>query len=614
MKRKLLLLLMPFILCGSPTLAHDIEVDGIYYVYTNNKTELQVSFRGKAYSSYDYEYTGNVIIPDSVAYGGKTFPVTSIGDYTFFGNTGVTSVTIPNSVKSIGVSAFGGCKGLVSITIPNSVTTIEGSAFNTCTNLMSVVIPNSVTFIGSSAFNNCTNLASVVIPNTITSIKYRTFFKCISLTSVTIPNSVTTLGESAFSYCSGLTSVTIPNSVTSIGSGAFRGCSSLISIIIPNSVASIEEYAFIDCPNIKRIVSYAIEPPMIAKALYHAFRDIDKSNCQVYVPEISLSAYKSADVWKEFKFINALAVDTFFINTLTSESLVKEMFELRNKSDSIIASYNSNYVIGLIENDKTLSQEEFTTPPTGILTSASQLSSNAKATNEGSYEALLDGNQTTFFHTTWLSGSGDAPDEDHYLQIDLQEEVERIALKYGARGSITNYVNPNNITIYATNNVNGSWEQITTATLTYDSNGKGLLSIYLGGKYRYIRISVQNSTLGGYSNGHAYWCLGELRIYNLGTENDQDEIKVPNDVIENLKKCIISANSEIYSNAATQSTYDALLSAYNTFLGYMTESTDIEHIRTTPSVDIWFDLQGRRIAKPQTSGIYIHNGKKVWVK
>ncbi|WP_226943592.1 discoidin domain-containing protein [Pseudoprevotella muciniphila] len=310
------------------------------------------------------------------------------------------------------------------------------------------------------------------------------------------------------------------------------------------------------------------------------------------------------------------------------------MLELRIKSDSLITSYNSNNggstSGGTITNNvDSLSKAAFTTPPTGLLTSASQLSSNAKATNEGSYEALLDGKQTTFFHTTWRSGNGDAPDEDHYLQIDLQVEVERIALKYGARGSTSGYVNPKDITIYATNNVNGSWEQITTATLTYDSNGKGLLSIDLGGKYRYIRISVQNSTLGSYSNGHdinghAYWCLGELRIYNLGTDSQEgtgtdpqgndEKPQVPKEVVENLQNCINAANSEIYSNVATQSTYDALLSAYNTFLGYLNESTDIERVQITPSVDVWFDLQGRRIAKPQTSGIYIHNGKKVWVK
>ena len=106
------------------------------------------------------------------------------------------------------LNIFWQCSGLTSVTIPNSVTSIGGSAFGSCSNLTSVTIPNSVTSIGNSAFNYCTGL-----------------------TSVTIPNSVTIIGDYAFSHCSGLTSVTIPNSVTSIGNSAFQNCTGLTSVI-----------------------------------------------------------------------------------------------------------------------------------------------------------------------------------------------------------------------------------------------------------------------------------------------------------------------------------------------------------------------------------------------
>ncbi|MEC7287583.1 MAG: leucine-rich repeat domain-containing protein [Verrucomicrobiota bacterium] len=64
------------------------------------------------------------------------------------------------SVVSIGSSAFFGCSGLTSITIPDSVSLIGASAFRNCSGLTSIIIPDSVTSIGSSAFANCTNLAS----------------------------------------------------------------------------------------------------------------------------------------------------------------------------------------------------------------------------------------------------------------------------------------------------------------------------------------------------------------------------------------------------------------------------------------------------------------------
>ena len=121
-------------------------------------------------------------------------PVTATGNYKIPAKFRGLPVT------KIGHDAFKGCTGLTKVTIPDSVTSIK-SAFNGCTGLTRVKIPNSVTNIGSWAFHGCTNL-----------------------TSVTIPDSVDSIGDNAFQDCSGLTSVTIPDSVTSIGGYAFSGC------------------------------------------------------------------------------------------------------------------------------------------------------------------------------------------------------------------------------------------------------------------------------------------------------------------------------------------------------------------------------------------------------
>ena len=134
--------------------AHDIEAvnnDGvtIYYVWTNNNTELEVSFKGDSWRSY--AYTGIVAIPESVTYNGTSFPVTSIGNNAFKYNS-VTSVTIPNTVTTIDEGAFLGCRSLTSVNIPNSVTAIGKKVFSGCQRLTNINIPNSVTTIGESIF------------------------------------------------------------------------------------------------------------------------------------------------------------------------------------------------------------------------------------------------------------------------------------------------------------------------------------------------------------------------------------------------------------------------------------------------------------------------------
>ncbi len=287
------------LLCSTVASAHDFEVDGIYYNITDETAKtVEVTYKGDTYLAYSDEYSGNVVIPSSVACNETTYSVTSIKDYAFYVCTDLANIEIPNSVTSIGKSAFRACDGLTSVEIPNSVTSIGDDAFRNCTGLTNVTIPNSVTTIGYDAFSGCTSLTSIEIPNSITSVgesafngtawynnqpdgvvyvgkvlyKYKgtmpnntsiivkegtisisqgAFYNCTGLTSITIPNSVTSIGVSAFKGCTGLTSIEIPNSVTTIGSNAFSG-TGLKSVTIPNCITSISN-AFSGCESLTSI-------------------------------------------------------------------------------------------------------------------------------------------------------------------------------------------------------------------------------------------------------------------------------------------------------------------------------------------------------------------------
>ena len=286
--------------------AHDIEVDGIYYKINGN--EASVTYRGTSAGSYADEYSGDIVIPATVTANGMTYPVTAIGERAFADCSGLTGITIPNSVTSISYYAFSHCTSLDNVVIPNSITKINDHTFYCCSSLTNVTIGNSVTMIDWGAFYQCSNLKSIDIPNSVTDIGNDAFNGCSSLANVTIGNSVKSIGKWAFAKCSslenitvaggnavydshdncnaiiktatneltvgcnntiipgsvtsiddyafigsGLTSINIPNSVSKIGYEAFHGCANLTSVNIGTKVKTISDRAFSFCPNLTSI-------------------------------------------------------------------------------------------------------------------------------------------------------------------------------------------------------------------------------------------------------------------------------------------------------------------------------------------------------------------------
>ena len=152
--------------------AHDFKVDGIFYRYVSSTNlTVSVSYSGTSSSSESNEYTGDVNIPSTVVYGGKTYSVTSIGSYAFSGCSGLTSVTIEDGAGTLSFR-----------------TSFSSTHFTSC--------PIEKLYLGRD-------------------ISYSSFYSPFEgkekLTSLTIGSSVTSIGVDAFRGCRGLTSVTSLN-------------------------------------------------------------------------------------------------------------------------------------------------------------------------------------------------------------------------------------------------------------------------------------------------------------------------------------------------------------------------------------------------------------------
>ena len=224
-KTKHWLMTIAALLCCLTVSAHHFKVDGIYYDITSSAAlTVGVTYQGEYPTSYSNEYSGVVVIPETVIYNNKKYSVTSIKSEAFIDCGNITSLTIPKSVTYIGSYAFDGCSGelIANCCIPSVTNDYLGAFYNS--KFTKATIGGYFPSIGAYAFYGCDNLKSVVILEGVESIMNNAFTDCSYLSSVVFPESLASIGGSAFAGCKSLTSIDIPKNVTEIESAAFDGC------------------------------------------------------------------------------------------------------------------------------------------------------------------------------------------------------------------------------------------------------------------------------------------------------------------------------------------------------------------------------------------------------
>lgn len=242
---------------------------------------------------------------------------------------------------------------------------------------------------------------------------------------------------------------------------------------------------------------------------------------------------------------------------------------------------------------------------TGLVTDVSQVASEASHPDwEGEISNLVDGDESTYWHTNWSGGFAG----QHYLQFTIENPEEALLIK-GVKRQCNNYNNgaPTTFELWATDNeeyldiVEGEiedpetgetteskdyWQTLWTkvdesefnykyrseSTYNFSDNNVGTAFTKSDKPYQFFRLVPT----GRVTNNNVWFYFSEFRVYRGALDMENSLITaVPENVLKALQDAIALAQEEITDGEATQGTLDALQKAYDAFLEYYPEPTRV---------------------------------------
>ena len=231
-----------------------------------------------------------------------------IGNNAYYQSAISGNLILPHNLETIGETAFAQCYKLSgSLIIPDKVIEIPSSfhlgVFYGCGFNGTLSLPSGLKKIGSRAFCNVGFKGELNIPDGVEIIGDEAFYNTDFNGTLVLPSELLSLGSSAFSGCWRLSGVVeLPENILSVPAGVFSGCSALEKVVLHKGIEVIESRAFANCNYIYSIISKAKNPPVISS---DSFSGVAKDNFTLEVPEASVTLYKNASNWSEFKRIEA---------------------------------------------------------------------------------------------------------------------------------------------------------------------------------------------------------------------------------------------------------------------------------------------------------------------
>ena len=320
------------------------EIGEVAFYLCNNLRSVKIpgSVKKVGYCAFLYDDAlENITLNEGVEY---------IDEFAFYELPSLKSINIPASVKWVGNAAFAFNPGLEDVTF-NGPLALDTYAFYKCTALNRVNISsiadwcatacadetsNPLTY-AHSLYMNGEEVENLEVTGEVTAIGDFAFNECRSLKRVVIDGDVATVGQGAFQYCTALQELVIGDAVQAIGEKAFYACTTMAQATIGSGLETLSEKAFGSCVALTSISLSAVMPPAIAAK--NCFTNSVYKRSLVRVPTASLDAYKTADIWKEFKRIEAqpslvLVGDLDDDGEVTVSDLTIELAALRGQYDS----------------------------------------------------------------------------------------------------------------------------------------------------------------------------------------------------------------------------------------------------------------------------------------
>lgn len=327
----------------------------------------------------------------------------------------------------------------------------------------------------------------------------------------------------------------------------------------------------------------------------------DHNNVVIWTTDASASGWV---------FLNANADDIKKLEGLIEQDKLNKKLatELATAETTYKKGFYYDFVGG--SRDGKLDMEADGTTPAGLLKSVEQMTFNMTEKGEGSEEALVDGNidSGNFYHSDW-QGAYDHTLAYPYIQVDLKQQMDTIAVKMWARRDNNDFLTgnaPGNVIVSATNTPEDSlsWKVIgnvqptypwarhavssTGEDSTYANNSVGFFEVALGAKYQHVRFEVTrrqsnaaDADFKKMGNGAGNFNLGEMRVFQSKYNSAKSLIEaVPAAQKNALFNVIAEAKAAIEAGNATQELIDKVKKTVEDFKAVYPDPQIVKDILT----------------------------------